>query len=162
MSDLLKYKNYEGTVEYSTEEHRLFGKVLHVDSLILYDGESVPEIEEAFRAAVDGYLTYCAKAGRSPNKPYSGSFNIRIGQELHKASAAAAGRAGIKLNEFVRRAIQEKLASTETQAQAVTHNTFNVYLNQADTRVMSTSGEDEPTWGTAHASTGNAHVPTTH
>lgn len=161
MSDLLKYKDYEGTIEYSNEDHRLFGKVLHIDSLVMYDGESVAEIEEAFHSAVDGYLEFCSQTGRQPNKPYSGSFNVRIGTDLHRSAAMAATRSGMKLNEFVRRAVQEKIDGIENHV--VTHNTYNVYVNQSEKHVVdTTSRPGVPVWGTGHATTANAQPQRTH
>lgn len=38
MSDLLSYKNYNGTVEYSKEDSCLFGKVVGIKSLLSYEG----------------------------------------------------------------------------------------------------------------------------
>ena len=53
MSDLLSYKNYNGTVEFSKEDNCLFGKVIGIKSLISYEGASVKELEQDFHNAVD-------------------------------------------------------------------------------------------------------------
>lgn len=107
MSDDLEYKGYKGSVEYSSEDRVLFGKILFIDSLLMYHGESVPELDQAFKETVDNYLRHCEKAGKEPNKPYSGTFNVRIGPELHRQAAQAAYKAGIKLNEFVLRSVKQ-------------------------------------------------------
>lgn len=106
MSDDLEYKGYRGSVEYSGEDRVFFGKVLFVDSLLMYHGTSVDEIEQAFKKTVDHYLALCKKTGRSPKKPYSGSFNVRIGSDLHRNAAQAAYHRNINLNEYVTIAIQ--------------------------------------------------------
>ena len=49
MSDLLSYKNYNGTVEYSKEDGCLFGKVVGIKSLLSYEGNSVQELEQDFQ-----------------------------------------------------------------------------------------------------------------
>lgn len=59
MSDLLSYKNYNGTVEYSKEDNCLFGKVVGIKSLLSYEGDSVQELEQDFRNVIDEYLTDC-------------------------------------------------------------------------------------------------------
>lgn len=56
MSELLKYKGYYGSVEYSSEDALLYGKVLGINSLISYEGESVAELQQDFEWAVDDYL----------------------------------------------------------------------------------------------------------
>ena len=49
MSDLLSYKNYNGTVEYCKEDRCLFGKVIGIKSLLSYEGNSVQELEQDFK-----------------------------------------------------------------------------------------------------------------
>lgn len=55
-SDLISYKNYNGTVEYSEEDECLFGKVIGIKSLISYEGSSIHELKQDFQRAVDEYL----------------------------------------------------------------------------------------------------------
>lgn len=59
MSNLLSYKNYNGTVEYSREDRCLFGKVIGIKSLLSYEGDSVQELEKDFQDVIDGYLEDC-------------------------------------------------------------------------------------------------------
>ncbi len=151
MSDLLEYKGYQGTIEYSKEDDLLFGKVLHIDSLIQYDGSSVSEIKTAFIEAVDGYLAFCEQTGRSPNKPYSGTFNIRIGPDLHRDAAMAAVERGMKLNEFVRDAIRAMV--TGAADHAATHNTFNVTIVRDGIGTIDTSIEGPSEWRTGNVAT---------
>ena len=56
----------------------LYGKVLGINSLISYEGESVTELQRDFEGAVDDYLEVCAENGTEPEKTYKGSFNVRI------------------------------------------------------------------------------------
>jgi predicted HicB family RNase H-like nuclease len=110
-SDLLSYKGYVGSAEISHEDECLVGQVLYVDDLIMYDGGTYSELKKAFEDSVDDYLELCAKVGKSPNKAYSGSFNVRIGPDLHSKAARAAADAGITLNDFVRSAVANSVAS---------------------------------------------------
>lgn len=41
----------------------------------------------------------------------SGTFNIRIGSELHQKAYLAATENGMKLNEFIKQAVSEKLSA---------------------------------------------------
>ena len=87
MSDLLSYKNYNGTVEFSKEDNCLFGKVIGIKSLISYEGASVKELEQDFHNAVDEYLEDCKERNIEPEQPYKGTFNVRISPELHRTIA---------------------------------------------------------------------------
>ena len=109
MSNTLEYRGYLGSVEFSVEDQCLCGKVEFIDDLILFDGASVAEIKQAFRDAIDAYLKSCSERGAEPNQPFKGSFNVRIGGDLHRRAAYEAKRQGIALNEFVTVAIQKAL-----------------------------------------------------
>ena len=52
MSNLLAYKNYNGTVEYSKEDGCLFGKVTGIKSLLSYEADSVRELEKDFQNGI--------------------------------------------------------------------------------------------------------------
>lgn len=106
MSNYLEHKGYLGTVEYSSDDELLFGKVQFVDSLLAYDGKSADEIKQAFEDVVDSYLEFCIEVGKSPEKPCSGTFNVRVGSLLHKKIAKEAFLENLNLNEFVIKALE--------------------------------------------------------
>lgn len=114
MSNEFSYKGYSGSCIASIEDDCLHGRILFIDDLITYEGSSVSELGVSFKEAVDGYINYCEETGKPANKPYSGTFNIRIGPELHKSAAQCAILNNVRLNEFVRSAIEEKVAASIT------------------------------------------------
>ena len=105
VSDDLEYKGYTGSVEFSREDRLFFGKILFIDSLLMFHGQTVDELEAAFQETVDRYLAHCETTGKSPNKPYSGTFNVRIGSDRHKALAEVAYRSRVSINEIICKAI---------------------------------------------------------
>ena len=105
MSDLLSYKNYNGTVEYSKEDGCLFGKVVGIKSLLSYEGNSVQELEQDFQNMIDEYLADCKERNIEPEQPYKGTFNVRISPELHRNIAVYAIEHGKSLNAAVEEAI---------------------------------------------------------
>ncbi|MBQ9823127.1 MAG: type II toxin-antitoxin system HicB family antitoxin [Solobacterium sp.] len=107
MKNTLEYKGYVGSLEFSEEDSLLFGKVLGIRSLISYEGESAKELLEDFHQAVDDYLSLCEETGTEPEKPFKGSFNIRISSELHKRLFIEAVSRNMSLNSLV----AEKLAA---------------------------------------------------
>lgn len=107
MSDLLSYKNYNGTVEYSKEDRCLFGKVIGLKSLLSYEGNTVKELEEDFQNVIDEYLEDCNERGITPEQPYKGSFNVRINPELHRTVAIYAIENGKSLNAAVEEALKQ-------------------------------------------------------
>jgi predicted HicB family RNase H-like nuclease len=110
---LMKYKGFYGSVEASVEDGCLFGKLEFIDPLVNYEGETVHEIEAAFHEAVDDYIQSCEELNVEPRKPYRGTFNVRIGRDLHRAAAISAKQQEINLNELVKRAIQREVAARQ-------------------------------------------------
>lgn len=97
----MTYKGYEGSVEYSAEDNCLFGKVLYIRSLLSYEGQTLDEIRTDFQDAVDDYLELCKEKGWTPEKPFKGSFNVRVSPEVHRGLALAAAKRGESLNKYV-------------------------------------------------------------
>jgi predicted HicB family RNase H-like nuclease len=113
MKDVMKYKDYIGSVHYSTEDEVFFGKVEGINDLISFEGSSVAELKSAFEEAVEDYLELCNLNGKEPEKMYKGSFNIRIRPELHKQAAQRASIEGKSLNQFVEEAIEHYSVRTK-------------------------------------------------
>ena len=105
----LEHKGYTGSIEYSPQDSLLYGRVLGVRGLISYEGETGKHLEEDFREAVDAYLADCKEEGKSPEKPFKGSFNVRISATLHQRAALLAMEAKTSLNNFVAEAIRFKV-----------------------------------------------------
>lgn len=138
----LSHKGFTGSFEVSLEDGCLIGRVLFIDDIITYEGETVPELTSNFEAAVDRYLAHCRQTGKAANKPYSGSFNVRVGSELHREAAIAAREESVNLNEFVASAI--KTAVIKKSAQQVVHSHNHVGTIQQPTwSAMATSNDLE-------------------
>ena len=58
MSNRLMYKGFEGTVEYSEDDDCLFGKILGIDGLAMYFGDSLESLKKDFYGAVDFHLSH--------------------------------------------------------------------------------------------------------
>jgi predicted HicB family RNase H-like nuclease len=105
----LEYKGYIGSIEYNKEDKLFFGKLLGIKSLISYEGKTGPQLEKDFIAAVDDYLADCKELDIKAEKPFKGSFNVRIPSELHRDAALKAMEMNTSLNGFVSESIREKL-----------------------------------------------------
>jgi len=105
----LKYKGYVGSIEFSAEDGVLFGEILGINSLVTYQGKTTQELTSSFHEAVDDYLAFCQDNGIKPQKSYSGVFNVRISPETHRAVSDMAAEAGITINSFVKRALNNAL-----------------------------------------------------
>jgi predicted HicB family RNase H-like nuclease len=109
MTDAMTYKGYLGSVHYSDEDRVLYGKVEYIRSLISYEGTDVDSLRRAFEEAVDDYLDLCKQAGRTPEQPFSGTFNVRTGADLHRRAVLLAKAQGMTLNRVVSEALRRYL-----------------------------------------------------
>lgn len=105
---MLTHKGYAGTIECDLQAGYLHGRVQGIADCVIYEGQTVDELKQAFIDAVDGYLELCDELGKSPEKPFKGSFNVCIDSDLHRRAYLASR--GSSLNAFVGEAIREKLA----------------------------------------------------
>ena len=109
MNNLLEHKGYYGTVEYSAADKVLFGKVLGINGLISYEGDSIQSLKGDFEGAIDDYLEMCAEKGIEPERAYRGDFNVRVSPELHKSLVFYSASHGQTLNSTVEEAIKRYL-----------------------------------------------------
>lgn len=156
MSNDLTYKGFTGSVEYNSEDRILFGKVLFIDSLLMYHGSSVQEIEDAFKETVDAYLAHCKKNGKEPNKPYSGSFNVRTSSELHRQAAQMAYKEKTSLNDIVVKSLAAYVSGTTSVNHNLTVN-LSVQKDHPITRLVANGSSKLSDWGKTEYATATRH-----
>lgn len=137
MSNILEYKGYIASVEFSSDDMCLFGKIEHINDLILFDGKDPSEIAAAFHDAVDSYLAFCEERGTEPNQSFKGTFNIRPGVALHRKAAVEAKRRGMSLNDLVSKAIESYLEDTKTVRHEHTHSVTQTIAFEASQKLWS-------------------------
>ena len=86
MNNIMEYKGYVGSVEFSEKDGLFFGKVQGIRSLISYEGTP-------------------------PETAYKGSLNIRFkNRDTHRRAAIYAIMHQQSLNSFIEEAVEEKLS----------------------------------------------------
>ncbi|MHB1177047.1 MAG: type II toxin-antitoxin system HicB family antitoxin [Daejeonella sp.] len=105
MNDILQYKDYYASVHFSTADDVFHGKILGINDLVSFEGSSVSELKIGFKDAVEDYLQTCLQIGKTPDKTYKGTFNVRVSPELHQQASLFAAVNNITLNEFVKTAL---------------------------------------------------------
>lgn len=154
MKNILEYKGYFAKIEYSAEDNVLFGKIEGIRDLVNFESTSSEEIKKEFESAVDDYLEFCEMVGKSPDRSYRGSFNIRIDPELHKAISMLAMKNGDSLNQTVEKAIKSYVeGDPHTDADRIADSINNLWkmlalqntygINQSDNLVHTESFLDE-------------------
>lgn len=119
MNDILQYNGYYASVNFSSVDEVFYGKIIGINDLVSFEGSTVAELKQGFHEAVEDYLETCTEIGKSPDKTYKGSFNVRVPSSLHKQAALFASLNNITLNEFVKTALFFALKHREDVNRAI-------------------------------------------
>lgn len=107
MRNAMTYRGYTASVEFDPDDNILVGRVLGIDDVISFHGESVAEFTHAFHEAVDDYVSACEKLGQAPEKPASGRLMLRVDPVVHAAALKAAAHTGQSLNRWAERVLRQ-------------------------------------------------------
>ena len=105
MNNSMTYKGYTTSMIFDAEDRLIVGRVLDIDDIISFHGESISEFETNFHTTIDDYITACAELGSKPERPASGKLMLRIAPEVHAAAVKAAARSGVSLNKWAEQAL---------------------------------------------------------
>lgn len=106
---MMEYKGYIGKVEFDDEAGLFHGEIINLRDVITYEGESVQELRQAFQASIEDYLAFCAERGETPEKPFSGTFTVRVSPDLHRAIAVKAKLEDKSLNSWLGEVLSERV-----------------------------------------------------
>lgn len=107
MTNTMTHKGYTARIVYDDEDGLFFGRIAGIRDGVGFNAETVDGLREAFREAVDDYVETCAKAGKQPQKPYSGRMMFRVSPEVHRKVALAAELSGKSLNQWAEEVLRE-------------------------------------------------------
>ena len=117
MKDILQHEDFIGSVHFSAVDDCFFGRIEGIEDLVTFEGSDVDELKKTFVEAVEDYKELCIQAGKSLHKSYKGSFNVRIGPDLHKKAVRKSLLLGISLNQLVQKAIEAEVKTPDSDLQ---------------------------------------------
>lgn len=88
-----------------TSEKIFYGKIEFIRDLVTYEASDAETLIRHFHKAIDEYLDECKDLNKNPDKPFKGSFNVRVDPELHKEASLYALQHGDTLNGVVRKVL---------------------------------------------------------
>lgn len=96
----LLYKGYTASLEVLLAEGFILGRLDGIPDTITFKVNSINDVQERFREAVDEFLEDCKEMGRTPPKPCSGSIQFRVSPSLHAAAMSVAQSEFSSFNKF--------------------------------------------------------------
>ncbi len=105
-SNPMTYKGYMANIYYDKDDEIFVGEIFGINDSLSFHGKSVDELKEAFKNCIDDYLELCKEIGKTPDKEFSGSFNVRTSPSLHEKAAMYAFENNISLNQVISKAVE--------------------------------------------------------
>ncbi|MCE2732373.1 MAG: type II toxin-antitoxin system HicB family antitoxin [Cyclobacteriaceae bacterium] len=109
MKNVLEYKGFAGSVEFSADDQVFFGKIVGIRDVVTFEGATVKELTKAFHESVNDYLETCKKMGKEPDKEFKGSFNVRVKPIIHRLIAVRSAAMKVSLNHFVEKVLEREV-----------------------------------------------------
>lgn len=66
------YKGFAGSEEVSIADNCVFGRILLIDDIILYEANTSEQLEAAFQEAVEHYIEHCKTGERNASQRVAG------------------------------------------------------------------------------------------
>jgi predicted HicB family RNase H-like nuclease len=103
MLNLKPYKGYTGYVRSLDPDTNLFhGRVASLDATIVtFEAATPAQLQIEFEASVDDYLAWALEDGFTPEKPATGTFQVRVKPQTHRNLMMEAELTGQKFNTVV-------------------------------------------------------------
>lgn len=101
------YKGYRALVEFDAEDEIFAGRILGINDVVGFHGDTVEGLKAAFHEAVDDYVEACKKIGEVPEKRYSGNLMLRVDPAVHSKVVIAAEIAGKSVNQWSEEVLEE-------------------------------------------------------
>jgi len=140
----LEYKGFIGSVDYDEETQSTFGKVKFIKGLITYESidGTIPSLINEFQEAVDEYLQDCEELGLKPVLSANGVTQVRLGTELHYKANVKANSEGIKLNELIKKAVDNYIDGNGIHIHKTEHKHTHNYAAQPVEQVENMSASE--------------------
>lgn len=100
MTNTMTHKGYSAHIEYDDEDGIFTGRVAGIRDGVGFHADTVANLREAFREAVEDYIETCAKVGKEPQRAFSGQVMFRVRPDVHRKAALAAELSGKSLNQW--------------------------------------------------------------
>ena len=120
MSKLYSYKGYHGSICYSEEDNVYYGTIEFIGALVTYEADKLKDLRKSFEDAVDDHLVWCKESNVPIPVPFRGSFNVRVGSDLHREAVKIAHAQDMKLNQVVKEALQAYVKRHKPKKRTVT------------------------------------------
>lgn len=110
MKNMMVIQGYRAVVHYDPEINLFRGEFTGLNGGADFYADNVKALREEGERSLAAFLEVCKEQGITPEKSFSGKFQVRVPETLHQQAADIARTRGQSLNQFVATAIEHEIA----------------------------------------------------
>ena len=99
--NIMTLDDYSAKIEYDPESDQFRGEILGLNGGDDFYGKNPQELRQEFKKSLQVFLEVCEEKKISPQKDFSGKFNLRVSQELHRKIAIEAASEDKSINQWI-------------------------------------------------------------
>lgn len=99
--NIMKLNNYSARIEYDPELDQFRGEILGLNGGADFYGKNPEELRSEFKKSLQTFLEVCTENNISPDKHFSGKFNLRLNEDLHNKIYIEAAAQHKSINQWV-------------------------------------------------------------
>ncbi len=107
--NIMTVDGYHAKIEYDPDADEFRGSILGLNGSADFYGKSPRELRKEFKTSLKVFLEFSEEQGLPALKQYSGKFNLRLTEELHKQIAREADAKDKSLNQWVVDALEQSI-----------------------------------------------------
>lgn len=111
MNNIMIIDGYRAVIQYDPDIEMFRGEFTGLNGGADFYADSVAKLRDEGKISLRIFLDECHQRGIKPTKTYSGKFQVRLPEDLHKHAVDAATAKGQSLNQFVATAIEHELSA---------------------------------------------------
>ncbi|WP_432415205.1 type II toxin-antitoxin system HicB family antitoxin [Chromohalobacter israelensis] len=111
MNNVMIINGYRAVIQYDPEIEMFRGEFTGLNGGADFYADSVSALRQEGETSLRIFLETCREKGIEPTKTYSGKFQVRVPESVHKQAADAAKARGVSLNQLIATALEHELSA---------------------------------------------------
>jgi len=109
MKNIMNIKGYQALISYDAEINMFRGEFISLNGGADFYANDIEGLIREGELSLNIFLKMCQEDGVSPEKQYSGKFNVRLPSDLHKNLAICASARGQSINQLIIESLKKQV-----------------------------------------------------
>lgn len=111
MNNVMIINGYRAVIQYDPEIETFRGEFTGLNGGADFYADSVEDLRKEGETSLRIFLETCRDKGIEPTRRFSGKFQVRVPEMVHKQAVEAARARGVSLNQLVAEALEHELSA---------------------------------------------------